>query len=208
MKRIIIWDSNGMFENEDDDEQLKHNNDDIDEKIKMAMIEIPKVVITPYGTYPIESPENPYNTRYIFVAHTNFDITEEHIKEIIQVPGVEGFRPLTRYSFTIAIGVAFFFEDVLFEIENVLKIDNVKESEVKTKLILDGNEELVKEAVSGIKSKFWFVYIMPNGKYIVEEFENKEQMDERCQFFIGMSHMSSGITLNSHDVPGDEDVEQ
>ena len=60
-----------------------------------------------------------------WVGHANFDITEEIVFELnYNIPGVEYFKPLSRYRFLVGIGKAFDFRKVRVDIDKKLGVED------------------------------------------------------------------------------------
>ncbi len=224
MKKIILWDRDDVLDDEDEDEKevIQDIDEDDDEdndelasneaeitnedgrKIRVKMPKSQEVIHTNFGSFLAHHPDNPYNTREIYIAHTNFDITEEHIKHICRVPGVEAFRAITRYSFTIIVGMIFYDADVLSEIDRICGVEPENLLSDKTQQKVDNNQEIIDSTISAIKGDFWYCYIMPNGETVVEEYLDQESMDIRQPFFIALNNISEGLLLNSRSKEDDE----
>lgn len=213
MNRIIVWEpdeilneenENEILETEDEIEEIKELDDNeaqiTNEDGRTIRVKMPKsqqVVHTNFGSFLQHHPDNPYNSREVWIAYTNFDITNEDGMLISRVPGVEALRLLTRYSFTIIVGLVFYPNDVIKEIENVLGVEN-KVNEISQKRA-DDNQELIDSTIKNIKSEFWHCYIMPNGETIIETYKSNTDMLERKEFFEQLRSMSAGLMLSSDD---------
>lgn len=193
MKRLIVWDKDEV---EFIDEEEQHEDND-EEKIHINLPKQPLVVKTNFGTFEEDSPDNPYNSREIFVAHYNFDIYEEDVLKISLVQGVEALKMLTRYSFTVIIGIMFYFEDVLDSIEKTLNIEEVDLDYQRTEQLVDDNTELITDTLKELKTEFWNIYLFPNGNKIIEEYTCEQEVKDREEYFINLKNLSEGIFLTS-----------
>ena len=134
-----------------------------------------KVVYTPYGPYPAESPFKPSDRWDCWLCYTNFDLTNEIIDVLEEVQGIEALKPLGRYTFFVGIGKMFNTSDVRTNIEKTMCEYTVDE-------VLDNEElmlavDLVKEQLD--TNKHWSIFVSPQGEidYIVSDEMNKTYLD-------------------------------
>lgn len=214
--KVCFWrrESLGLDDEDFEDEDDEDESDEEDDMSKLRRhiiantIKIPVTINTHFGSVSSSDVDNILFEKEIFSCHCNFYIDASLAVKLMQVKGVDGLRILSPYSFAICVGMCFFFGDVLNDIEEVLEVENPEDfdddfreiSDEETSKILDEHGEIVKLATEGlIGTERWLVYILPNGKFIRESFETDEEMDERCEFFMEMCHLSSGLLLSSND---------
>ncbi len=194
--RFIIWEQDDIEEPESspkDAEEMQHGESTL---AALKMFQIPIVYHTNFGTFNSHSPNNPYLTRDVFLAHTSFTLTEEELTAISEVEGVEGIRALTRYSFGIVIGKLFKPSDVIEEIDELLNVETFENFDLDE--TIKDNSELLQNVATEMKDKkYWNVYIFPNGEKLMEEYENEDKMSEREVFFKGLSILSFGLLVTS-----------
>jgi hypothetical protein len=204
-QRILIWekDEADLDKLEELEELDDSEESETEHKLHIHLPKQPQLVHTNFGVFDLNSPDNPYNTREIWIAHTNFDITKTDAIKIAAVVGVEAVRILTRYSFTVMIGVMFYFEDVLDTINEVLEIDNNDFDEVSPeesmKLISDNNEIVQEKLKRVADEKFWHLYIFPNGNDIFNVYKSNVEKLELAPFYEKLKTLSEGILLSSDD---------
>jgi hypothetical protein len=203
-KRILLWEKDEIDIESDMHDLVNEMNDEDEDEIHY--IKTPKqleLINTNFGLFDANSPDNPYNSRDIWVAHTNFDIEKDDVLKISEIDGVEGIRILTRYSFTVMIGVMFYFEDVLDAINKELRVENEDfnepSPEESTKLLKENNEIVQEKLKKVAEHKFWHLYIFPNGKDIMNIYETEELRLELEPFYNNLKSISEGILLSSHD---------
>jgi hypothetical protein len=66
-----------------------------------------RMIAGPYGLVPVGEHGLSSKLYKLWVAHTNFDITESVVESVEQIPGVEILRVWTRYRMWIGIGNLF-----------------------------------------------------------------------------------------------------
>lgn len=195
MRKILLWEKDDVY----DEEDFVDEEDEEDEDGEHICMHHSGVINTNFGVFEVNGPDNPYETRDVYLANCNFDITKEDILEISKVVGVEGIRPLTRYSFTIIIGVMFYFEDVLNAINELLEVESLDFHNDISGGITEDNATLIKAILEKVKSEYFCAYIMPNGKELFEEYDKEEDMQEKMPFWVALSHLSEGILLSPKD---------
>lgn len=203
-ERKIMWESqhyefmnNGRIKkvdeewSPDDDIQLKLLDD-----LKKG-----KVVNTPWGMFDVDDSMNPLRQFKLWMAHTNFTVSSKVKNTIMKIPGVEIFRPISKYRFIIAIGKVFKFSDVRIAIENALcgkhSIENII-SRIDNEDIQKKIADLKKELAG--KNKNWAIYVLPNGK--VEHISSNikdEEYDKKLNRLQRASEISHGILIKSYD---------
>jgi hypothetical protein len=198
--RVLIWQAEFVDEDElseDDDAEITNEEGDT---VRVKVPNSQKIIHTNFGSFIANNPNNPYVSRDVFVGHTNFSLTETHARELAAIDGIEGLRILTRYSFTIAVGVAFMTDDVLSEVEKVLDIEQIDIEQIRTEVAMEDNKDLIAEVVADITEKLFFAYIFPNGKKLVEQYKTLDEMEERRLFFSALENLSDGLLISSDKV--------
>ena len=113
-----------------------------------------------------------------WVLHTNFNITEEIGEIICNSTGVDAFLPLTRYRCKIGFPTSGLFDikEAKLEIQNnIKKLDETKElTEINIDEFFDEETtnkiELKINELKG-RTKYWALYVLPNGKMEILEAE-------------------------------------
>lgn len=166
------WENLSYVENEDDEEN----------SIKHPFIQ------TPYGAVPYKMFAPNKSNLNFWVGNTNFDIDEKFSTILENTKGVEIVDIFSPYKFRIAIGLAFKENVVKNRIEYRLGCNN------KTKLPTE-----VKKKVLELKdsSKFWVLYVLPNGKYDSIILENDKDLRITVDRYKEVKSKIGGILLNS-----------
>lgn len=147
-----------------------------------------KAIITPVGIIPLTDFNKPSKYFNMWVGHTNFDISD--VLDIIEdVDGVEMLEPITRYRFLVSIGKCFPGNHVMNQIGVALNVcvdplDEIEDEDRKQAV------KLLRDKAS--KSKYWAIYVFPNGvtdsiaSNVPEQlFLAKFDMYNRCQEAVG-----------------------
>lgn len=142
------------------------DDEDIDADIKEMLPRSKdniKVLSTPFGLVSITESNQPAKYFELWLGYTNFDLTEEVIQKIEDVPGVESIEVFSRYRFRIMIGKLFKSSDVMTEITKVAL------EELPVGICVHELTEEDKGIVHGIVQKInvhkhWLIYLLPNGQ--------------------------------------------
>ncbi len=153
---------------------------------------------TPLGILKLTEENNPISKYRIFIARTNFTITEKEAILLNEIPGIEMVHIFSRYTFIVAIGNLFNWSDCKIQIEyflcqthiNDFQIQNIENESIKMQVIETKHEI----------SKFnnWAIYICPNGaiKHIESE-ESTSDYKSKLQTLKDAMIISKGLLLSS-----------
>lgn len=123
-------DEDGGF---DDDEEIDEELLNMKE-MGFELLSINTKIKTPFGTYDIKDPFNPYNMFECWIGYTNFPITESCFNILNnEVDGIGALKIITKYRFFIGVEKLFSFTDVRSQIQSLLCEPSLavdKESEI------------------------------------------------------------------------------
>jgi hypothetical protein len=110
------------------------------------------------------------------------------------MPGVEILDVFLKYTFRIAIGHAFSFQDVRQNIEQILCSDlNFGKNTIYN------IGDTIKNDLS--KSKHWAMYILPTGQVnIIKDSRKSEAFNEKLNIYSTSQTLIGGKLLSSEDV--------
>ena len=133
-----------------------------------------KLLHTPLGFFPIDSPLKPSERWDCRIGHTNFEITQSTKDILNRIDGVEALKVLGRYTFFIGIATMFKFKDVRVDIER--QLCSYTEQEVldeETKITVD----LVRDQLE--TNKYWSILVTSSGKvdYVVSNSLDQAYLD-------------------------------
>lgn len=172
-----------LSENKDEDDEKDF---DLEDNAKGKVLKFPNEHIsTPIGDIPSLDGWSPLRDRNFYIADVNFVLTDQHIKLISIVLGVEHIHALSPYSFSIIIGRLFNEEDVINKIESSLDVN--RNLDIDTSDYIDDNSPLY-DLVSPIlnklvDNKYWILYIFPNGRVLEKVYETEEEFDSGVESF-------------------------
>lgn len=179
----IAWESWNVICEEMEAQEFSQEEQDIESSYSDSQPEIPqeflmipqRVVTTPIGVYPEESPLRPSKRWDCWIGHTNFDITYDISKKIEETEGVEALKVMGRYSFFIGVAKLFDIKDVRKDIEKNLCV--YTEQEVLSNEDTNKTVNLVKKQIES--KKYWSILVCPEGKveYIVSDKMDKNYLD-------------------------------
>ena len=139
-----------------------------------AFDQIPKILHTPLGLYPLDSVFKPSDRWDCWMGSTNFSITHGIKETLGKIEGIEALRIIGRYTFFIGVASLFGFKEVRLNIEKSLCGYTEKEllSNEETKATVN----LVKEQLRS--SKYWAILVASTGKvdYIVSDHLDQEYL--------------------------------
>lgn len=202
-KKRIIWEhhayeyleNENRFQVDEDDEVDTFDSEEMD--LKESIINsIGTLVKSPFGVFQVDDSMNPYRQFKFWMAHTNFDITNEVAAIIEKTPGVEVFHILTRYRFLIAIGPVF--ESMLVK------------HHIQAQLCNDGSgqieENFLAEKISELKNKLesyprWCIYVFPNGEFesafLKTDQSNLQEYEEKLSLYQEAQTISHGQLITN-----------
>jgi hypothetical protein len=129
----------------------------------------------------------------MWMAHTNFSITDEILNSIEEVPGVEVLQPMTRYRFIIGIGELFDIREVRTMIEEMLGCNK------NFDLVI--NDDKVLKEVYDLKNQLstfnrWAIYVFPNGNI---DFATSDEADfgQQLNMYKQAVDHSNGVLIES-----------
>lgn len=203
MKRIIKWQSQHLeldttsgklIDPSEPIDEPEDNYYDDPENYVMQTISTENVINTPFGLWRVNDCMNPYRQFQLWMAHTNFTISDEIVKTIKDIPGIEILKILTRYRFLVGVGELFDIRQVRTMIETAL---NCHCDEID--LILD-NE--IKQKVNTLKNKLskqnnrWAIYVFPNGT-IDFTTSNESNFYQQLNLYKQAVDYSNGVLIES-----------
>ena len=157
----------------------------------------PKIVHTPLGAYPEDSPLKPSDRWDCWIAHTNFDITTDMADKLdTEVDGIEALKIIGRYSFFIGVAKLFDIKEVRKDVEKLLC--NYTEQEVLDSQEVRITVDLVKEQLES--KKYWSLFVSPEGEveYVVSDEMDKRYLDG-LNNLLEMKSLIGGIILRGND---------
>ena len=143
---------------------------------------VPRVIYTPYGTYPAESMMKPSDRWNCWLAYTNFDLTYTVLEILEEIEGIEAVKVLGRYTFFIGIGKLFNPTDVRLNIENILTdTTHISNPESVSNEISDAIES-IKNQVSA--KRYWSIFVSSVGEidYIMSDALDEQYLHELNKF--------------------------
>ena len=142
----------------------------------------PRIIYTPYGVFPVESPLKPSDRWNCWLGYTNFDLTHAVQDILEEVSGVEAVKTLGRYSFFMGIGKLFNPTDVRLNIENILTdTTHISDPESMSNEINDAIES-IKTQVSA--KRYWSIFVSSVGEidYIMSDALDEQYLHELNKF--------------------------
>ena len=137
--------------------------------------QIPKILHTPLGLYPLDSVFKPSDRWDCWTGSTNFSITHSIKNDLGRIEGIEALRIIGRYTFFIGVASLFDFKEVRLSIEK--NLCGYTEKELLSNEETKATVMLVKEQLRS--SKYWAILVASTGKvdYIVSEHLDQEYLD-------------------------------
>ena len=122
VEEIMASDDSSSFPQEVEPSETDYSEIDIPPELlsQEMFLQQQKILYTPLGAFPEESPMKPSDRWDCWVGHTNFSITNNIADVIEEIEGVEALRILGRYSFFIGVGKLFDIKDVRTAMEKEL----------------------------------------------------------------------------------------
>lgn len=195
------------YDDDDDEDDIpeseyNHSNN-MNSNPGMGKLSFPnELVSTPIGYMMAASGWNPLANRIMYIANTNFVLTEENIKLISIVPGIEHITVLSPYSFVIIIGILFDDNTVIQEIETVLNVVHINVDDY-----IDNDSplaDILKPILKKLsESNYWMIYVFPNGKVLEKTYETKDELQEDLKIYDeqeegkNLCDYSNGILLSN-----------
>ena len=168
-EEIMALDDSSSFPPEVDPSEMNYNDIEIPSELLSPdiFLQQQKILYTPLGAFPEESPMKPSDRWDCWVGHTNFSITNNIADAIENIEGVEALRILGRYSFFIGVGKLFDIKDVRTKMEKELCV--YTEQEILADANTQATVDLVKEQLK--TKKYWSMLVSPEGnvEYIVSD---------------------------------------
>ena len=168
-EEIMASDDSSSFPQEVDPSEMNYNDIEIPPELLSPEIFLQqqKILYTPLGAFPEESPMKPSDRWDCWLGHTNFSITNNIADKIEDIEGVEALRIMGRYSFFIGVGKLFDIKDVRTKMEKELCV--YTEQEILADANTQATVDLVKEQLK--TKKYWSMLVSPEGnvEYIVSD---------------------------------------
>tara|TARA_A100001515_G_scaffold91531_1_gene72981 strand:- start:370 stop:1008 length:639 start_codon:yes stop_codon:yes gene_type:complete len=154
-----------------------------------------KLLHTPLGFFPIDSPLKPSDRWDCRIGHTNFEITQSTKDILNRIDGVEALKVLGRYTFFIGIATMFKFKDVRVDIEK--QLCSYTEQEVldeETKITVD----LVRDQLE--TNKYWSILVTSSGKvdYVVSNSLDQAYLDGLNKLLEAKNELGGIILRGDH----------
>ena len=154
-----------------------------------------KLLHTPLGFFPIDSPLKPSDRWDCRMGHTNFEITQSTKDILNRIDGVEALKVLGRYTFFIGIATMFKFKDVRVDIEK--QLCSYTEQEV-----LDEETKITVDLVGGQleTNKFWSILVTSSGKvdYVVSNSLDQAYLDGLNKLLEAKNELGGIILRGDH----------
>lgn len=170
MSRILVWEAWNMEEdhNEGVSEALSevYGVEEAEERQNKNIKTYP-VMMSSFGFFPITEDNHPSKDFQIWKAHTNFRISEDNIKDICNVDGVEVFQGFSEYRFLIAVGRLFNPTTVKKNIQDLLNVeikqdDRYKEMDLNT----EEKEKFIRTSAALGNVPYFGVLMLPNSEMV------------------------------------------
>ena len=154
-----------------------------------------KLLHTPLGFFPIDSPLKPSDRWDCRIGHTNFEITQS-TKEILNcIDGVEALKVLGRYTFFVGIATMFKFKDVRVDIEK--QLCSYTEQEV-----LDEETKITVDLVRGQleTNRYWSIFVSGSGEvdYVVSNSLDQSYLDGLNKLLEAKNELGGIILRGDH----------
>ena len=154
-----------------------------------------KLLHTPLGCFPTDSPLKPSDRWDCRMGHTNFEITQSTKDILNRVDGVEALKVLGRYTFFIGIATMFKFKDVRVDIER--QLCSYTEQEV-----LDEETKITVDLVRGQleTNKYWSILVTSSGKvdYVVSNSLDQAYLDGLNKLLEAKNELGGIILRGDH----------
>jgi len=159
-----------------------------------------RVLMTHFGMLPLHDGLTAGNKFRFWELHTNFDLSNDIIREIEKTPGVELSMPLSRYRIRLGFPISGFFDDDTIKncVErNILKFMKYNKQIMSVAGAWEWDIEKVyklRELLDDLKQYgvVWAVYVAPNGHVdvtrsadISEAFEERLGIYSLCRQSVG-----------------------
>lgn len=140
------------------DEHMAHEHVPAEMVLDRAFPVRGPILLSNMGPIPIHEGNTPDKIFKFWIAHTNFNITEEVHDKICKVPGVEVCNVWSRYRFRLGVGKAFTDREVMGEIDRIITgkqtilegkalvdylADNLKKKKREFYITSDGDNQLL-----------------------------------------------------------------
>jgi len=180
----IAWEKWVDFDEED---LIIDNSDEFEEdEEEFRSVEIEPIMIrTPLGVYSPFEPMTPSKMFDCWVMHTNFDISDEIVRILESVDGIEVLKVMSRYRVFIGIGKMFLFS----EVREVLQ-SKLCESEGADFIENETMSKLDNIFSSMGDSKKWAIFLGKDGTVISISVEN--DLEEYESKLHNMTSMKNG----------------
>lgn len=204
--RKITWEEINLFksdeideselDDESDEDYIEQEKKDMNPKLVINGPKFNKLVQTPLGPFILSDAFHPLRGLDVLLAHINFPITRGLIKELDEIAGIEALKVVGRYRLLFVFGKVFDTDDVIKEIEKVMKVSNQLEK-ISLEELNEETQSIFYDLDKKITSDFWVAYIFPNGNYVYENLETDDQVTEKYEDYKKLYEMSHGILLSS-----------
>lgn len=183
MKKKIVWESLHIDDIDDDE------NEDSEEGYKDEEFYFPlgKPVNTPFGIFPKNDKFNPLRQFECRLGYTNFNISKNVAEIIENTEGVEALVIISRYRFLISVGKLFDFSNIRKELDE--KLCEETQDEKVNNQIQNKITEISKD------SKYWALYMFPNGNMESVSTNNFEEYEEKVKVLKNCEALSHGVLV-------------
>jgi len=198
MKKKIVWEKwkDPLLSNYDETEWPGYDLDEDGDKIPIHSAERQPVMHTPFGMVSVLNDAMAVSAFDFWIMHCNFDLTENLVARIEQVPGVESLEPYTRYRARIGFPRSGLFKagEVMHEIDSLVKeLDHASQNQQLVGLEMEIAQKAI-DARDKAEQEFehWAVWVVPNGQLEVlgsdtmdDEYRHNLTLLQRAQESVG-----------------------
>lgn len=145
--------------------------------------------ISPMGFTRIGVGQNSLN---LWIADTNFVVSDHVVKTLSQVPGIESIEVLSPYRLRLLIGNAFDEEVVQTEAEITLGVcapESLLPEEFKSRF------DVLREFVA--PNRYWGIVVFPNGRLEHAEGDSYRELREQFDCLRTAAYLTGGYFVSS-----------
>lgn len=181
--KSIVWRNVNLFT---DQKEVVDRLDSDDPDDEFAGMNISKISVTPMGPVSLSDDNHPFRDVHFSIANTNFDITEDSMRNIAKVAGVEYLRVISRYRFIIGIAVLFNASDVKLDI--MLRLGVGKEENTAVSAVITALEKKY-------AGEDWIGYIFPNGVVVDTKVVTEADLENAMTKYTELQKLSGGAII-------------
>ncbi len=182
--KTVVWRSVNLFTETKEESHDRGDPEDGDDEF--AGLNISRISVTPMGPVSLTDENHPFRDVHFSIGNTNFDITEDSMRNIAKVQGIEYLRVISRYRFIIGIGMLFSPQDVKLDVMMRLGIGK-EENKVVSAIVRDLERKYAGED--------WIGYVFPNGVVIDTKVETEEELESAMNRYAELQKLSGGAII-------------